>query len=202
MTLATAKKECAALGFTLVKDREWGQYIVKPQGARKDDPRNYFTDDIGDAVGTARAMARAELVSYASGLADDSLLDDMVHDTAQSGGLDELNTLDSDDDQEDHISGIESGASEVNNGGYEDQIDYLLAQGVTIGEIRATLNAYEPGDAVEINREQGEARWEPATYRATLTEQTAIPAADRPHLVKIAGDTLRFPADRIRRPAR
>jgi hypothetical protein len=121
MTLATAKKECAALGYTLIKDREWDQYIVKPQGARSDDPRAYFTNDLDDAVGTARAMAAPD--------------------------------------------------------------------------------AYTPGDAVEINREQGAERWEPATYRATLTEETAIRAGDRPHLVLIAGDTLRFPNDRVR-PAR
>jgi hypothetical protein len=199
MTLATAKKECATLGYTLVKDRDWGQYIVKPQGARSDDPRAYFTDDIGDAVGTARAMARQELITYASGLADDSLLDDMVHDAAQSEHAGDLQILKDFDDQEDHISDAERYASDVNNGGYEDQIDYLLAQGATLGEIRATLNAYEPGDAVEVNR-TGE--WERATYRGRLTEQTAIRAGDRPHLVLITGESFRFPEDRIRRPAR
>lgn len=197
MTLATAKKECAALGFTLVKAD--GEYCVKPRGARSDDPRSYFTDDIGDAVGTARAMAKQELISYASGLADETLLDDMVHDAAQAFGLNDLNSLKDFDDQEDHISDVESEASDINNCGYDDQIDYLLAQGKTVAEILATLNAYEPGDVVQVNR-TGE--WEPATYRATLTEQTAIRAGDRPHLVVIAGDTLRFPADRVRRPAR
>lgn len=55
MTLAEAKARVRALGFTLVK-RD-GEYIVKPAGGRIDDPASYFTNDIIDAVQTARAMA-------------------------------------------------------------------------------------------------------------------------------------------------
>ncbi len=61
MRFAVARELCRALGFTLVNDREWNQYIVKPAGARKDDPRNHFTDDLEDAVGTARAMHAHEV---------------------------------------------------------------------------------------------------------------------------------------------
>ncbi len=58
MTLADAKKEVAELGLTLMK-RD-GEYIVKPRGGRIDDPRSYFTDDLDDALGTARHMASRE----------------------------------------------------------------------------------------------------------------------------------------------
>lgn len=58
MTLAVAKQEVAKLGLTLVKNNEYGEYIVKPRGATKDHPHAYFTNDLDDAVGTARAMAR------------------------------------------------------------------------------------------------------------------------------------------------
>ena len=52
------------------------------------------------------------------------------------------NSLKDFDDQEDHISDVESNASDINNGGYEDQIDYLLAQGATL--------ARNPGDVERV----------------------------------------------------
>ncbi len=54
LTLADAKHLVRPLGFTLVK-RD-GEYIVKPAGSSIDDPRSYFTNDLLDAVQTARAM--------------------------------------------------------------------------------------------------------------------------------------------------
>lgn len=54
MKLATARQICRSFGFTLVK-RD-GEFIVKVAGSPIDDPRTYFTDDLEDAVGTAKAM--------------------------------------------------------------------------------------------------------------------------------------------------
>ena len=50
MTLATAKKECDSPSLRWLEDHQWGQYIVKPGGARTDDPRTYFNDDLADVV--------------------------------------------------------------------------------------------------------------------------------------------------------
>jgi hypothetical protein len=63
MTFKEAVKECAQLGFTLIHDREWGEFIVKPRGALKDDARNHHTggtspEDLEDAVNTCRAMSK------------------------------------------------------------------------------------------------------------------------------------------------
>ena len=59
------------------------------------------------------------------GLEEDAL-DDAVHECAQAGSLDELNSTDDDAEQEDIISSSEIDASEINNGGVESQIEYLL----------------------------------------------------------------------------
>jgi hypothetical protein len=48
---------------------------------------------------------------------------------------------------------------------------------------------YEPGDSV-VAAMHGE--WVKGEYRATLTDETALPAMDRPHLVYVDGETLRF----------
>lgn len=58
--------------------------------------------------------------------------------------------------------------------------------------------AYAPGDAVQVNTGNDRERWVDAVYRATLTELSALPAADRPHLVYLNRETLRFPSSRIR----
>ena len=53
-------------------------------------------------------------------------LDDAVHDCAQNVNLGELNSLEGEADQEAHISAHESDASDVNNGGSDRQVAYLL----------------------------------------------------------------------------
>jgi hypothetical protein len=67
------------------------------------------------------------------------VLDELVHQTAQSLGLDKLNCLENDSEQEDHISGIEVAASLVNNAGYEAQLEFLLDSGVEPETIRSLL---------------------------------------------------------------
>ena len=54
-TLKEAMATVRNYGFTLVK-RD-GEYIVKPAGQNIDHPHSYFTNDLEDAVGTARLMA-------------------------------------------------------------------------------------------------------------------------------------------------
>jgi hypothetical protein len=60
---------------------------------------------------------------------------------------------------------------------------------------------YTPGESVQVNTGNDRERWVSGTYRAALTEATALPAGDRPHLVYVNGETLRFPDSRVRRPA-
>lgn len=55
-------------------------------------------------------------------------LDEIVHDFAQEGDLEDLNNLESEDDQENHITQVESDASEINNKGLEGQLKFLLEQ--------------------------------------------------------------------------
>jgi hypothetical protein len=55
LTLAHAKRIVASRGFMLIKVD--GEFIVKPRGAGLDDARNYFTNDLLDAVETAKRMA-------------------------------------------------------------------------------------------------------------------------------------------------
>lgn len=40
----------------IYKDSEWGEYIVCPKGCKPDDDKAYHTDDMEDAVMTARKM--------------------------------------------------------------------------------------------------------------------------------------------------
>jgi hypothetical protein len=56
----------------------------------------------------------------------DDALDEVVHDLAQEDTLDELNGTDNEDEQEDIISGSEERAGDINNGGFEDQVKFLL----------------------------------------------------------------------------
>src|SRR5690348_10089384 len=69
---------------------------------------------------------------------ESSDLDDVVHDCAQDGGLDVLNTLVGEDDQEEHIREVEADTSSINNGGLEAQIDFLLTHNGH-AEVRALL---------------------------------------------------------------
>lgn len=67
---------------------------------------------------------------------DETALDDLVHETTQAESLDELNSTDDPARQEAIIASSEGYGSEINNGGFEDQIAYLLSQGVTEETIR------------------------------------------------------------------
>ncbi|MCI0362129.1 MAG: hypothetical protein L0211_26910, partial [Planctomycetaceae bacterium] len=58
------------------------------------------------------------------------ILDELVHDTAQEVGMCVLNEIADPAGQESHLSAIEAAASEINNGGFERQIEYLLQAGV------------------------------------------------------------------------
>ena len=53
-------------------------------------------------------------------------LDESVHDAMQEGRLDELNALDGEDDQENHISRVEREASNINNSGLSAQLAFLF----------------------------------------------------------------------------
>ena len=68
---------------------------------------------------------------------DDDVLDEMVHNTTQENSLSDLNSLEEDSDQEGHISDRESDASIINNGGIDDQVDFLLKSGHTLDAIIA-----------------------------------------------------------------
>lgn len=79
------------------------------------------------------------LLRLAEQSGDDAILDELVHDTAQETGLNSLNELPDPADQEDHISAIEGQASDINNGGFERQIEYLLQAGIAREAIEAVL---------------------------------------------------------------
>jgi predicted DNA-binding antitoxin AbrB/MazE fold protein len=53
-----AKSELAALGITLAWSEEYGELSVKPKGTSK--IKTYYTDDLQDAVGTGRLMAKGD----------------------------------------------------------------------------------------------------------------------------------------------
>ncbi len=60
----------------------------------------------------------------------DDALDDLVHSIAQDNERDELNRLDRAEDQDEQIGSVEKNAAEINNGGHEAQISYLVESGV------------------------------------------------------------------------
>ena len=84
----------------------------------------------------ADLMALAESEQWS-----DSCLDDLVHDLAQEGGTDKLNTIEDEAGQEQHIGEVEQDASTVNNGGIEEQIRFLLTNGVTEAQITDAVHA-------------------------------------------------------------
>jgi len=73
------------------------------------------------------------------GIADDDL-DEAVYDAAQESGLGTLNTIEGAVAQESHIAGKERSASDINNGGLESQIRYLLEGGTTEADIEKMIN--------------------------------------------------------------
>jgi hypothetical protein len=67
------------------------------------------------------------LLALAEGLGlEPEDLDMAVHDLAQEVGLAELNAIEDEQDQEDHIGGQEEMASAINNGGLGEQLEFLL----------------------------------------------------------------------------
>ena len=70
-------------------------------------------------------------------------LDDLVHDVAQESRLGDLNELESPQDQEAHVGSVEKSASDVNNMGLDEQLRFLLEQGVSPARIREVLEAAE-----------------------------------------------------------
>jgi hypothetical protein len=82
-----------------------------------------------------------ELTAYAKQVeAPEDVLDNLVHDAAQESRLLVLNTLADPDEQERHIEATEAMASEVNNGGVEEQLRFLLDEEVPPERIREELN--------------------------------------------------------------
>ena len=82
----------------------------------------------------------ANLLRQAERSDDDSALDELVHETVQEVGLPALNELPDLAEQESHISDKERQASQINNGGFERQIEYLLSAGVDAQAIRDALD--------------------------------------------------------------
>ena len=62
-------------------------------------------------------------------------LDDLVYDLAQRLNLSNLNSAESEDEQEEEIGEAESVASTINNEGIESQFRYMLENGCTVEEI-------------------------------------------------------------------
>lgn len=103
---------------------------------------NHYDDEDDGPVDPAVVGQLLDLVKSLD--APETALDDLVHDAAQEAGLGTLNTLEGEQEQEDHISGVESDASEVNNRGFEGQITFLLEQGVAREEIEKALREHLP----------------------------------------------------------
>ena len=70
-------------------------------------------------------MTRLLSLVVSLGLEEDAL-DDAVYDCAQEESLGSLNAEEDPEEQETIIGESESRASEINNGGFESQIEYLL----------------------------------------------------------------------------
>jgi hypothetical protein len=82
-----------------------------------------------------------ELTAFAKQVgAPEDVLDDLAHDVAHETRLSILNALADPDAQERHIEDTEAMASEVNNGGLEDQLRFLLEEEVSPERIREELN--------------------------------------------------------------
>lgn len=67
LTLAEAKAQVRAFGFSL-KSTSPGEYVLTPSGEREGD-RSYYTNDLEDAVGTARSTACTQHEDCAANLA-------------------------------------------------------------------------------------------------------------------------------------
>jgi hypothetical protein len=81
----------------------------------------------------------ASLLRHAEQSGDDSALDELVYETVQKVGLAALNELPDPADQEFHFADRELQASQINNSGFERQIEYLLRAGVSSQAIEEAL---------------------------------------------------------------
>ena len=80
------------------------------------------------------------LVRRAELCGDDTVLDELVHDTMQSASLSQLNELDDVKEQDAHMSTVEARASTINYDGFARQIEYLLAAGIEPQQIISALD--------------------------------------------------------------
>jgi hypothetical protein len=69
----------------------------------------------------------------------ESALDDMVTHLATDLNLEHLNGTECDDEQEEILSSAEKYASEINNQGFECQINFLLLHGASSADINLEL---------------------------------------------------------------
>jgi hypothetical protein len=83
------------------------------------------------------------LVRRAELCGDDSVLDELVHETMQSASLGQLNELADEEEQDAHITTVEAKASAINNDGFVRQIEYLLAAGIEPQRINSALDGRE-----------------------------------------------------------
>lgn len=60
----------------IYKDSDWGEYIVVPGGSTPTCDSAYHTDDMEDAIDTARAMDKKQLNKEAGGLSRHQMLED------------------------------------------------------------------------------------------------------------------------------
>lgn len=102
-----------------------------------------------------------ELIALAEQLhRDPEILDELVHENAQEGGLDDLNAIEDEGEQEEHIGGVEEDASSINNGGFASQIPFLLKSGVSREQIEGILRT--GGNGGIIGDPMGQTTHEPA----------------------------------------
>lgn len=91
-----------------------------------------------------RIAERLDDEARAAGVPEDAL-DEAVHDTAHGVHLAELNSLEDEEVQEDHISRTERLASSINNGGFLEQARFLLENGWAEPQLRDALGLPQQG---------------------------------------------------------
>jgi len=72
---------------------------------------------------------------------DEDALDELVHTTCQSDVEEALNSTDDEAEQEEIIGRAEHKASEINNGGFQSQIQFLIESGYSETSIREVLES-------------------------------------------------------------
>jgi hypothetical protein len=97
--------------------------FVQVRVGARDNSANFTIEFLGEVLATPEGLVEWWKTND---LGEDDL-DELVYETVQQRGLPELNTLDSEEDQESHIEDRESQASRINNEGIEAQLRYLLS---------------------------------------------------------------------------